>query len=122
MRLLHLLHPLHQLPCMDPRSESEKEGNDDAVAKQSFYSGAYAIFSKPQRRRVEDSENAKLNRRLSTSTSAGDLLNLCNMHQMEFDTVNFVTAFHRMAKVPDGKTAVGERVFQEIVSQLLDRS
>lgn len=71
---------------------------------------------------MEDSENAKLNRRLSTSTSAGDLLNLCNMHQMEFDTVNFVTAFHRMAKVPDGKTAVGERVFQEIVSQLLDRS
>ena len=34
------------------------------------------------------------------------------MHHTEFDTVNFVTAFHRMAKVPDAKAATGRRVLE----------
>lgn len=100
---------------------SSPSDEDKAVVKQSFYSGAYSLFSRPQRRPAEDSANAKLNRRLSSCTSAQELLQICEMHQMEFDTVNLVTAFHRMAKVPDGKSAVGEGLFQEIVSQLLDR-
>jgi len=103
----------------DSRTETEKDGK--AVITQSFYSGAYSLFSKPRQRVREDSENAKLNRRLSMSTSAQDLLDVCGKHQAEFDMVNFVTAFHRMAKVPDGKAAVGEHVFQEVVWQLLDR-
>ncbi|CAK8996015.1 unnamed protein product [Durusdinium trenchii] len=101
--------------------DREETAETQPVVRQSFYSGPYSIFSRSRRPR-EDSENAKLNRRLSMSAAAKDVLNVCIMHHSEFDTVNFVTAFHRMAKVPDGKAATGDPMFLEVVSQLIDRS
>ena len=89
--------------------------------RQSFYSGTYSLFA-PRRGRREDSEHAKLNRRLSGSGTALELLALCREHLWEFDTVNVVTAVHRMAKVRDGKQAIKEETFRELLKQLRERS
>ena len=40
---------------------------------------------------------------------------------MEFDAVNFVTAFHRVAKLPDGRRAMSSSAFVDIAQVLLER-
>jgi len=42
-------------------------------------------------------------------------------HLTEFDIVNFVTAFHRVAKLPDGKAVMSSNSFSDVARQLLDK-
>jgi hypothetical protein len=70
---------------------------------------------------VEETRNAQLNRSLTASRGAREVLAICAEHSAEFDLVNFVTAVHRVAKAPDGRSVCSDGEFVRVVRQLREQ-
>ncbi|CAK0858089.1 unnamed protein product [Prorocentrum cordatum] len=99
--------------------------------QQSFYSGffAQAVAPRPRPaerpasrpRPAEETRHAQLNRLLTASRGAREVLAVCAQHSAEFDLVNTVTAVHRVAKAPDGRAVCSDGEFVRAVRQLREQ-
>lgn len=64
----------------------------------------------------------RFNQDITAKTSALEIMEFFLLHSSEFDSINYITALHRIAKAADGWNVVTDPAFAPSFTQLAEKA